>query len=153
MKTKTYSFRLNPWTFARFMRMIPFWLQSGADYFANANEITISFPSFNFSKSGVTITILPGTLNVSVIGLHSVHDVVTLTTADAILSKGNIGTLGVYFVWNHDSTNAAQMGGDGTTYPLAANAGEASFGRWNAAAFHAKSTAGSPQLEYCLIEA
>lgn len=120
---------------------------------ANVNEITISFPSLNFAKGGVTITITPGTLNITVTGVHSIRDLVTLTTANLALSKGNVGTIGIYFIWNHDITNQIQLGGDGTTYPIALNAGEFGFGRWNAATFNAKSAAATPQLEYCLIEA
>lgn len=140
--------------FSQFVRnSAGLFLPVGSQLFANNNEITVSFPSLAFSKGGVTITITPGTLSVTVVGVHSIRDLVTLSTADTNLSKGNVGTIGIYFVWNHDITNAIQIGGDGTTYPLALNAGEFGFGRWNAAAIHAKASAATPQLEYCLIEA
>src|SRR5882672_9319831 len=118
----------------------------GSIHIANANEIVISFPSLNFAKGGVIVTITPGTLNISVTGIHSIRDLLTLSTSDATLSKGNVATIGIYFIWNHDVTNNILLGSDGTLFPIMLQPGEFGFGRWNAAAFHAKSAAGTPQL-------
>ncbi len=154
MKTKTYAFELEQpkpqkWWYNVIRKL---WIPR-SQFFANVNEIVVSFPSLNFAKAGVTITISPGTLNITVIGQHSIRDLVSLTTANLALPKGSVGTIGVYFAWNHDLVNIANLSGDGTTYPLALNATEFGFGRWNAATFNAKSIAGTPALEYCLIEA
>jgi hypothetical protein len=164
MKTQTYHFEVEKTLrrrmthrdrFSQFVRNIGagLYLPSGSQLFANNNEITVSFPSLSFAKGGVTITITPGTLSVTVTGVHSIRDLITLSTSNTACSKGNVGTIGIYFIWNHDITNTIQLGGDGTTYPIALFAGEFGFGRWNAATFNAKASAGTPQLEYCLIEA
>ena len=119
-----------------------------------ANELTVNIPSISFAKGTLSINITPSPspLQVSVTGVHSVHDQIALTTTDSNISKGNIGTIGWVYVKNLDVTNQVQIGGDGTTYPITLNPGEYGTFRWNAAAFHAKCTAGTPSLEYMLIE-
>ena len=118
-----------------------------------ANELTINLPSFTYVKSPFNENMTPGVLQVTVIGKKIIHGHITLTTADTLLNKGNIGTYGFVYMKNWDSTNIVNIGGDGTTYPLALNPGEFWIGRWNVAALHAKSVAGSPLLEYWAVEA
>jgi hypothetical protein len=51
-----------------------------------------------------------------------------------------------------DTTNAVIIGSDGTNYPIKIKA--LSYGEfdWNAANVHGKSLAGTPYVEYTLIE-
>src|SRR6266545_5690267 len=119
-----------------------------------ANELTVSIPSIAYLKGTIAINISPSPspLTVSATGIHSIHDTVALSTSDASLSKGTITTIGWVYVKNLDVTNNILIGSDGTLFPLMLKPGEYGVFRWNAAAFHAKSAAGTPQIEYCLIE-
>jgi hypothetical protein len=119
-----------------------------------ANELTVNLASIGYLKGTVAINITPSPspLVINVTGLHSVHDTVALTTSDLVLSKGNIVTIGLVYLKNLDLTNVIQISDDGTVYALSLKPGEYFYFRWNAAAVHAKSVAGSPQLEYAMIE-
>src|SRR5882724_1470315 len=108
-------------------------------------SIAVSLDSISF-----TITQPVGVLTVPVTGGHHIYDEVTLSTSDAALSKGNVGTIGRFFAKNLDSTNNILIGSDGTLFPIILKPGEWIIGRWNAAAFHAKGSAATPKLLYLL---
>jgi hypothetical protein len=118
-----------------------------------ANEITINLSSITYVKDVYSDTITPGTLQISVTGKHAIHDDVVLSTIDLSLAKGNIGTIGFFYVKNKDNTNNVLIGTDGTNFPFILIPGSAMFGYINGAALHAKSAAGAPLLEYYLVEA
>jgi hypothetical protein len=119
-----------------------------------ANELAVNLPSISFTKSTITVNVTPSPnpLLVTVNGVHSVHDQLAMSTSDASITKGNIGTIGYIYVKNLDATNTIQIGSDGTTYHIILKPGEYGVFRWNAAAFHAKCTAGTPSLEYMFLE-
>jgi len=119
-----------------------------------ANEITVNLSSISYTKGNVVINITPtpSPAVLSATGLHSVHDTLSLSTSDTTLSKGNIGTMGWIYLKNLDNTNNIQISDDGTVYAMMLKPGEYSWVRWNAAAIHAKATAGTPQLEYAIFE-
>lgn len=117
-----------------------------------ANELTINLPSFTYIKSPFSENIVPGILQVTVTGKQVVHGHIGLTTGDTTLNKGNIGTYGFVYFKNWDSTNILQIGSDGTLYPISFGPNEFGIMRWNAAAIHAKATAGTPLLEYWAVE-
>ena len=118
-----------------------------------ANTVIETIPSIAVQLDQIAFTLpSPGTLTVAVTGGHHVLDEVALSTTDATVSKGNIGTIGRFYFKNLDVTNTIQIGGDGSTYPLSLLPGEDAKGRWNTTAVHAKSTAGTPKLYYLLVE-
>ena len=117
-----------------------------------ANELTIQLPSFTYVKAPFNESMTPGILAVSINGKQVVHGSIGLTTVDATLNKGNVGTYGYVYFKNQDATNNIQIGSDGTLFPLMLKPGEFSICRWNAAAIHAKAAVGTPILEYWAVE-
>jgi hypothetical protein len=118
-----------------------------------ANELTINLSSITYVKDVYNDVISPGTLQISVTGKHAIHDDVALSTTDLSLAKGNISTIGFFYLKNKDVTNNILVGTDGTNFPFILLPGIAMFGYVNGAALHAKSAAGSPLLEYYMVEA
>jgi len=119
-----------------------------------ANELTISFQNISFLKNSIAVNITNSVnpLTVTINGVHHVYDQVSLTTGDTVISKGAVGTIGFIWVKNVDATNNIQLSDDGTVYALMLKPGEYAYFRWNAAAFHAKATAGTPILQYAIFE-
>jgi hypothetical protein len=118
-----------------------------------ANTVIETIPTIAVQLDQIAFTLAsPGTLTVPVTGVHHVLDELTLSTTDATLSKGNIGTIGRFYFKNLDITNTIQISDDGSVYALALKPGEDAKGRWNTAAIHAKASAGTPKLYYLLIE-
>jgi hypothetical protein len=117
-----------------------------------AAELTINLPSFTYIKAPFSENILPGILQVTVNGKQVVHGAIGLTTGDSVLSKCNVSTIGYVYMKNLDITNNIQISDDGTIYALMLKPGEFALFRWNAAAIHAKATAGTPILEYWMVE-
>ena len=122
-----------------------------------ASELRITLPTISYLKNGITINITPpiNPMLADVTGENSMNDVVTLSTSNTALSKGNISSIGYVFFKNLDATNNILIGSDGTTYPMMLKPGEYAFFRWNLAGalLQAKASAGTPVLQYCLIEA
>lgn len=118
-------------------------------------EIKVGLNTISYLKGPIAINITPPIipLPVDVAGENSMHDVVSLTTTDTTLSKGNITTTGYVFLKNMDATNNALFGIDGTSYPMRLKPGEYGFFRSGAANIHAKSSASTVLLEYSFIEA
>jgi hypothetical protein len=119
---------------------------------AIANQVIENLPSISVTLDDITFQLTPGILTVTGSGGHHMLDEVVLSTSDSNLSKGNVGTIGRFFAKNLDVTNNILIGSDGTLYPIMLKPGEWISGRWNAAAFHAKSAAGAPKLKYLLVE-
>jgi hypothetical protein len=122
-----------------------------------AAELRITLPTISYGKNAVSINIVPpvNPLLVDVAGENSMHDVLTLSTSNTAISKGNISSIGYVFFKNIDPTNNILIGSDGTTYPMMLKPGEYAFFRSNlsGALFQAKAAAGTPILEYSYIEA
>lgn len=120
-----------------------------------AAELRITLPTISYLKGAITINVVPpvNPLLVDVAGENSMNDVVTLSTSNLSLSKGNITTIGYVFLKNLDATNLVLIGSDGTTYPYQLKAGEYAFFRWNLTAVQVKAGAGTPILQYSFIEA
>lgn len=114
--------------------------------------LTVNLPSLTLS-GGVynNELITPGVLIVSVTGVHAIHDQAALTTSPVNLNKGNIGTIGYCYFKNLDVTNAIQIGSDGTTFQILLKPSEFIVVRWNAANVSAKASAGTPSLEYLMV--
>lgn len=71
-----------------------------------------------------------------------------LTTGDLTLGLGDISTIGFVMFRNLDATNSIVIGSDGTLFPIKVTAGRSSGPiEWNAAAIHAKASAGTPKLQ------
>lgn len=104
-----------------------------------------------FQKAGAIFNVT-GTSTVDVTGFNAIKAVKQFSTTDWTFDKGNVATIGRVFIRNLDGTNAVVIGSDGTNYPVKVK--PLSFGdfEWNAAAVHGKSLAGTPYVEYCLIE-
>jgi hypothetical protein len=119
-----------------------------------ANELTINLTTISYVKGtiGINIAPAPAPATVTVTGTHTVHDQLVLSTSDSNITKGNIGTIGWIYVKNLDTTNNIIIGTDGSLYPLLFKPGEYGVFRWNGAAFHAKAVAGTPIIEYMIIE-
>lgn len=117
-----------------------------------ANELNIGATTITFNKSPNNITISPINLSITVNGIHYIHDQVTLSTTDTNLNKGNIGTIGFVYLKNMDGTNSILVGADGVNYPITLAPGNWMF-VFSMAAVHVKSSAGTPNIEYLLIEA
>jgi hypothetical protein len=124
-----------------------------------SNELSINLPTITYVKSPFNENLqpflanpTPGVLQVSVNGTQIVHGFVTLSTADAVLNKGNVSTIGWILFKSGVAIGNIQIGSDGTLYPLILKPGEGFICRWNAAAVHAKASSGTPQLEYWMVE-
>jgi hypothetical protein len=115
-----------------------------------ANELKNS-GSCKFSKNGAIFDIVSGSQH-DVTGENAIKATKQLTTTDVTLDKGYIGTIGRVFILNLDTTNAVLVGVNGTDYPIKVK--PSSHAQWdaNAADVHAKSAAGTPDIEYLLIE-
>ena len=109
-------------------------LQLSGDYLVNPEMITF------------------GSKTISIAGIHFIHDKLTLTTTDATLNKGNVGTIGFVYLRNLDLTNNALFGADGTNYWLSLLPGECGLFRWNATNIHGKSSAATVPIEYFMVE-
>jgi|SRR5215469_4795435 len=117
-----------------------------------ANEITINLPSITYVKDVYNDTQSPGIVNLSVTGKHAVHDNQQLTTSNTALAKGNIGTIGFFFVRNKDLTIAIQVS-FGTVEYMTVPPGMIAIGYAGVATLNAKAASGTPNLEYWIIEA
>src|SRR5947209_1719214 len=117
-----------------------------------ANELNINLSSITFLKGIYNDKVTPGAIPITVAGTHAAKDTIGLTTTDSVINKGNIGTIGFFYLKNNDPNNDVLIGSDGTNYPLKVPAGKVAIGFWNAAAMHAKAAAGTPTLDYWLIE-
>jgi hypothetical protein len=117
-----------------------------------ANEITINIPSISYVKPPYNDSKAPGILNVSVTGVHAVHDSVALASTAAALNKGNIGTIGFFYFFNLDPTNSCLVSPGTTDYFTIPPAG-VFVGYAGVTTINAKATVGTPKLEYWFIEA
>lgn len=117
-----------------------------------ANELNINLSTVTYVKDPFNENLAPGALAVSVTGKQLVHGSVDLTTTDATLNKGNVGTIGYVFFRNKVGLTDILIGSDGTLYPLKLKTGEFALVRWNAAAMHAKMASGTGTLEYWAVE-
>jgi hypothetical protein len=117
-----------------------------------ASELTINIPSITYVKAPFSEQLTPGILLITVTGKQVSHGSIGLSTSDTTLNKGNIGTLGYVYFKNLDAVNNVTIGSDGTLFNLTLKPGEFGVIRWNAAAIHAKSAAGTPLLEYWMVE-
>lgn len=116
------------------------------------NELNLSL-TIAYGKTPNSLILTP-TLAITVAGLHYIHDQVALSTGDLILNKGLVGTIGFVFVKNNDLVNNCLVGTDGVTYPTTLLPGIWTyFTSWATANVHAKSSAGTPNLEYAIVEA
>jgi hypothetical protein len=105
----------------------------------------------SFSKGGAVFDV-SATATLAVTGFNAIKAVKQFSTTDYTFDKGNVATIGRVFIRNLDSTNAVIIGSDGTNYPIKIK--PLSYGEfeWNAANVHGKSLAGTPYVEYTLIE-
>jgi hypothetical protein len=105
----------------------------------------------NFAKDGALFQV-SGSSTIDVTGQNAIKAVKQFSTTDYNFDKGNVVTIGRVFIRNLDATNSVIIGADGTNYPIKVK--PLSFGdfEWNAAAVHGKSVAGTPYVEYTLIE-
>jgi len=117
-----------------------------------ANEITINLPSITYVKDVYNDTLAPGTINLSVTGKHAVHDNQALTTSNTALGKGNIGTIGFFYLKNKDSTINVLVS-FGTTEYMTLPPGGIALGVAGVATINAKGASGTPSIEYWIIEA
>jgi hypothetical protein len=117
-----------------------------------ANEITLNIPSITYVKDPYNDTQSPGILNLSVTGLHAVHDKQQLSATAAVLNKGNIGTIGFYMIKNRDATIAILFS-MGTTDFATVPSGFIAIGYAGVANINAKGASGTPLCEYWFIEA
>ena len=104
-----------------------------------------------FSKAGADYSVT-GSSTIDVTGFNAIKATKQLSTSDYNFDKGNVGTIGRVFVLNLDTTNNVIVGADGTNYPIKIKPGSFFCGEWNAAAVHAKSSAGTPYIDYVIIE-
>ena len=104
-----------------------------------------------FSKNGAVFNVT-GSSTIDVAGQEAIKAVKQFSTSDWTFDKGNVGTIGRVFIRNLDDTNAVVIGSDGTNYPVKVKPGSFGDFEWNAAAVHGKSSAGTPYVEYTLIE-
>ena len=117
-----------------------------------ANEITINLPSITYVKSPYNDNLTPGIVNVSVAGVHAVHDKQVLSTSNAPLAKGNIGTIGFFYIKNLDVTlNILVTAGTTEYWTLAP--GQFILGIAGVTNINAKGSSGAPACEYWIIEA
>src|SRR5215471_3580137 len=116
-----------------------------------ANEITINLPSISYVKDVYNDSLSIGVINLSVTGKHAVHDSVNCTAANVALAKGNIGTIGFFYLRNKDLLNAISVTFGSTEYMIL-GAGGISLGTAGVTAISIKATVGTPALEYWLIE-
>ena len=105
----------------------------------------------SYLKNNVTEKITFAT-SVDVSGSGMVRLTKAAATGDATLALGGITTIGQFYFHNCDDTNNILIGADGSSYPLELKPGEDARGRWNGAAVHFKSNAGTPLLEYFLSD-
>lgn len=117
-----------------------------------ANELQSPGGNLTFNKGVQNVSIPLAALSITVTGKSSIHGEVGLTTSDLSLNKGLIGTIGWAYVRNEDPTNNALVGADGVAFPIIIPPGQYYNGPWGNAAIHAKASAGTPSIEYCLIE-
>lgn len=117
-----------------------------------ANEITINLPSIIYAKDVYNDTIAPGIISVSVTGKHAIHDNQQLSTSNAALAKGNIGTIGFFYVKNKDLVLNILVS-MGTTEYMTLPPGAIAIGVAGTTAINAKGASGTPSIEYWLIEA
>jgi hypothetical protein len=117
-----------------------------------ANEITINLSSITYVKDVYNDTLPVGIVNVTVTGKHAVHDNQQLTVSNAPLGKGNIGTIGFFYVKNKDTTINVLVS-MGTVEYMTLPPGGIALGVAGVANINAKGASGSPNLEYWLIEA
>jgi len=116
-----------------------------------ANEITVNIPSISYIKDVYNDSLSIGIINLSVTGKHAVHDSVACTASNVALAKGNIGTIGFFYLRNKDSTNAISISFGTTEYMILA-AGAVALGTSGGTAINIKATVGTPLLEYWIIE-
>jgi len=104
-----------------------------------------------FSKGGAVFDV-SATASLAVTGFNAIKAVKQFSTSDYAFDKGNVATIGRVFIRNLDTSNAIIIGSDGTNYPIKIK--PLSYGEfdWNAANVHGKSLAGTPYVEYTLIE-
>jgi hypothetical protein len=117
-----------------------------------ANEITINLPSISYIKDVYSDTLTPGIINLTVTGKHAVHDNQQLSTSNAPLAKGNVGTIGFFYLKNKDSTINILYSA-GTTEYFTLLPGAVALGYAGVANINAKGASGTPNLEYWIIEA
>lgn len=117
-----------------------------------ANEITINIPSIAYVKDVYNDSMSIGIVNLTVTGKHAVHDNQQLSTSNTALAKGNIGTIGFFFVKNKDSTINILVS-FGTTEYMTIPPGMIAMGNAGVSAINAKGASGTPSLEYWIIEA
>jgi len=116
------------------------------------NEITINLSSFSYIKDPYNDSFAPGIINLSVTGLHQVHDKQQLTTTNTALAKGNIGTIGFFYMKNRDATINILVT-FGTVEYMTIPPGMIALGNAGVTAINAKGASGTPFVEYWFIEA
>ncbi len=117
-----------------------------------AGELVINLPTITYNKTPFAEALAPGILTVTVTGKQVSHGAPTLSTSPANLNKGNVGTIGFVFIKNLDATNTVQYGSDGVLFNLSLKPTEWAIHRWNAAQVSAKASAGTPIIEYWMVE-
>jgi hypothetical protein len=117
-----------------------------------ANEITINLPTITYLKDVYNDTLAVGIINLTVTGKHAVHDNQQLSASNVALGKGNIGTIGFFYLRNKDSTINILVT-FGTTEYMTIPPGMIALGNAGVANINAKGASGSPSLEYWLVEA
>jgi len=116
-----------------------------------ANEITVNIPSITYIKDVYNDSLAIGIANFDVAGKHAVHDNQQLSTSNAALAKGNIGTIGFYFLRNKD-VSISILVSFGTTEYMTLPAGKIALGNAGVTTINAKGASGTPSLEYWIVE-
>jgi hypothetical protein len=115
-----------------------------------ANEISIG-QSLQVLKNGATIQ-KSASASITLTGNYFMSGVQNVGTTDETIALGDIGTVGVVYFKNLDSTNFVTFGADGTNYHIKLKAGESALLRWNGAAVHAKADTAACKVEYVIVE-
>jgi hypothetical protein len=116
------------------------------------NEITINLPSITYIKDVYNDTLSIGMVNLSVTGKHAVHDNQQLSSSNTPLGKGNIGTIGFFYLKNKDATLNILVTFGATEYATIPP-GMIMLGNAGVANINAKGASGTPNIEYWIVEA
>jgi hypothetical protein len=117
-----------------------------------SDELKINGPSLDFAKGILSLSVAPAALAIDVAGVHRIDDIGTATASDDTLSKGSIGTIGWFFIQNLGDTNNLLVGTDGTNYQVMLKPSESAAWRVNGSNVHVKSSAGTTDYYYAMIE-
>lgn len=119
-----------------------------------AQELRKSFGGASFVKGGVNQVIPSKAFTGTVAGSRANRTTQVLSTVDEVVALGELtGTGASVVIFNLDPTNSVLVGSDGTLYPIAIPPLGWLDCFWNAAAIHAKGSAGTPEIEAWLVDA